>query len=393
MIFSDNITQPQNPNSLVLIPTFENSLRDQIIMKKLEFQLDPTIQESEVFKTDELKDDKPENQTSEPKCENVINLPSNPLQIKLRPKFRQKFDFDQQKIVIERILLSGQQKAAEEVIRVKNQTKKELFPAVKETVQGIQKDLVSIHEQTFILKEKLVMAQHELIKIEKVLKIQCKAASKIDFYSNFIKPYKKPKKPKKNDMFNEYISMKEQLGCLKVLASEYQRDSEFALQGVVQVKNEILALNELHSTRISKLKAIYEDQELTVLDECRKIRSEFRRFKEFAQIELEAREILNKRQSDFITKLYQELGNTKFIIQNPRLRTQYHRKVTGKPEKKENPRNENFSLTLKPPETPESFSLAQTRPVTNDLKFVKDEDECFSIRLVTRFRNSSTPFK
>lgn len=304
--------------------------------------------------------------------------------------------FENQKIVLERILLSGVQGVAEEGIRVKNKTKKELFPAVKETVQSIQKDLVFLNDESFNLKEKLGVAKNELNKIEKAFCVQSEAAWKIDFYSSLVKPYKKAKKPQSLSILSEYSAMQEQLGCLKVLASEFQRDSNIAQEGVVKLQKDLKTITESHKLRISRLKAHYEEKESDIKDETIKLKTEFRRYKQNAKIELEARDLISKRQADFIQKLYQELGNTKFIIQNPRLRTQYHRKVTNKGKSLDSDRGEVISRALRIIETPESLSLAQTRPVTNDLKIFNkkgEEDESFSFRVVTRIRNSVTPFK
>ena len=304
--------------------------------------------------------------------------------------------FENQKIVLERILLSGVQGVAEEEIRVKNKAKKDLFPAVRDTVQSIQKDLVFLNDESFNLKEKLGVTKNELNKIEKAFSVQSEAAWKIDFYSSLIKPSKKRPKPKKFSILSEYSSMQEQLGCLKVLASEFQRDSNIAQEGVIKLQKDLKTLTESHSLRISRLKAHYEEKEHDIKDETLKLKTEFRRFKQNAKFESEARDLIVKRQADFIQKLYQELGNTKFIIQNPRLRTQYHRKVTNKGKSLDSDRGELVSRALRIIETPESLSLAQTRPVTNDLKIFNkkgEDDESFSFRVVTRIRNSATPSK
>ena len=314
------------------------------------------------------------------------------------------WDFDRQKTLTERILTSGLQRAREEEIRVKNRTKKEFYPVIQESVYTLQKDMAQMVVQHQNLKEKLSEIQSYMLKIEHTLNLQYKATSKMEAFLHKDRPFNKKTKVRASPLLQEILLMQAQCSCLREVTAEYHKDADKVSEVVEKVQREIVSLKEAHQAKIAKLKNFYSQKESAIHDEIDQLKAMYSNYRSRAELELDLREIIKKRQVDFVGKLYTELGNSKFIIQNPRLRMQYNRKVNRNEIPEEDSegsvsldkRNAMFSRGTKYSDGKESFSLAQTRPVTNDLrggvKKYEDEDP-FAIRVVTRARNVITPLR
>lgn len=314
------------------------------------------------------------------------------------------WDFDRQKSLTERILTSGLQKAKEEEIRVKNQTKKEFYPVIQESIYTFKKDIAQMVTQHQSMKEKLSEIQNYMLKIENTLNYQYKATSKMEIFMHREKALNTKKKVKPSPLIHEISLMQVQASCLREVTAEYHKDADKVSEKVEKVQKEIVQLKEAHQVKIAKLKNFYLQKESAIHQEIDQLKAQYSNYKLRAELELDLRNIIKKRQVDFVGKLYTELGNSKFIIQNPRLRMQYHRKVNRSEIVEEDldrsesvdKRNGMFSRGTKYSDGRESFSLAQTRPVTNDLRGgVKkcDDEDPFAIRVVTRVRNVITPLR
>lgn len=323
---------------------------------------------------------------------------------RLKKKPGQNFwDFDRQKILTERIITAGLQKAKEEEIRVKNQTKKEFYPIIQETIYNFQKDIAQMVVQHELLKERLREIENYMLKIEDTLNHQYKATAKMEIFLHKEKHLNYNKQKAKDcPLIQEIFIVESQVSCLRQVTAEYSKDAEKVSDSVKKIEEKIVLMKETQMNKITKLKNFYMQKENAIYEDIEKIKARFANYKLRAELELDLRDVIKKRQMDFMGKLYTELGNSKFIIQNPRLRMQFHRKVnrvSGSQEQGEENverRNELLSRCTKYSDGRESFSLAQTRPVTNDLKIGPkkfDDDDPFTFHVVTRIRNSVTPFR
>ena len=290
-----------------------------------------------------------------------------------------------------------------EEIRVKNHTKKEFFPKVKEILSSFQLDIDSIIRNKDKMKEKYMLAEREISVLINTMCIQDRLINRREL--NDIKPILIDNMPKENPIKKEISVLQPKLGCLREVAAEFNRDSQNAEEKVAKIQSEINIMKNIHNSQVEKMKTFYENKEEEISKETYEIKQQFEQYKVISEHELQMREIICKRQKDFILKLYGELGNSKYIFNNPRLRQLLHMKTNAKAENQEKPQSPNPTkrpgISTGATKFSENESLGNTRPVTRDfrstvspkLKKFEDSINLNFTRPFTRDTRSLTPYK
>ena len=298
-----------------------------------------------------------------------------PAELEIQPKIveslKKEWKIDKDTEKYKRITEAHSEETRALAIKVTNKTKKKLFSTVKNIVYGFQQNISEINENNGKMKESLLSVTRDHIKLEKKLKSQDRVINKhnIEYFDSPL-----PDFVEKNNVFQDEISvLTPQLACLREVAAEFNKDLQTEQEKVLKIKSEINQLNLLHKQQVEKLRNHYETKEFAVIEDIDAIKQNFENYKKQTSQELELREIIVKRQKEFISKLYSELGNSKFIFKNPRLRQLLHLKSQTKEEIEEvlplsSYAKKRIGVSTRGTKYSENESLINTRPGTRDLR-------------------------
>lgn len=328
-------------------------------------------------------------------------VPDN--QPKITAKKLREWDIDKQEKAITRIKNASIEEINIEGIRVKNITKKELFPAVKEIVASFKREIDSISQNSFKMKEKKLVINRDQLHLLKKMCVQDRLLTR--FNIGEINLITDQEFYEESSVVKELKILQPQLACLREVAAEHNKDFLVANEKIAKVKLEMSQLKYNHEVKIANLKSFYEDKEEKANEEAFILSQGLRNLKEKSGKELEILCIIHQRQQEFIHKLYEELANSKYIFNNPRLRQLLHVKFRTKTENIEEPTSsyskKRSGVSTRATKYSDIEEKNGSRPVTRDfrstvtpklseIKEIRDSSEFFKVKYQNR---SKTPYK
>ena len=339
-----------------------------------------------------------------PKPKKRSMAPPEPIESKpaITIKTLKERDIDKQSTLVQRIKDAGAEESRIEEIRVKNSTKKELYPAVRDIIYKFQQDKDSISKSTNMMKDDLLLLTREESWLIKKMCLQERLLSRHNLEE--VEAKKKRKPPEESEVSKQIKIFSAQVSCLREVTAEFNKDYIQADQKLDKIRVEISNLKSVHEIQVSKIKTKYLTKEQAILEEIEKIKLDHEAFKIKSEEELDIREIIFKRQQDFIYKLQQELGNSKYIFNNPRLRQLLYAKLQGKVESPESlpassytKKRAGVSTRAPSAQIEDRISFSGSRPVTRDLRPIfsprlSDIAEVFPFNPKPKHLRSQTPY-
>lgn len=213
-------------------------------------------------------------------------------------------------------------------ITVRNQTKKELRKAVLDIQEQFQLEVFTMKKEHNTMKEEITAKNRQIYgygqyNIEQNNIIFCN-----QMHDPAIKEVQPDATKHEINSLKDSISLYTiQLNAIKEVAAEYGREAELAIRKVKEVDLEIQKIKNAHEVAMQLLRQAIGSEEEEILCEKKAIEDEFNGFKNKISQELEIRDLLDKRQKDFITSLQSEIKDAKMILQNPRMRIRVHEKL------------------------------------------------------------------
>jgi hypothetical protein len=310
---------------------------------------------------------------------NIPIVPEPNIKLKKISLEANQWDYEKQEKIMDRLKYYTIEKVRELGIKVKNQTKRELFETVKEIVAGFQSNILEINENNYKMKENYVSINRTIMQLIQKLANQNKV---IDSHAIKDSEFQSSLEPTEENLIQQEIkTLAPQAYCLREVAAEVNKDHIQANEKVQKANQELNSIIKLHNTQLENVKNHYETKENLINQEIEEIKQEYDQYKFKAEQELLIRDIIYKRQKEFINKLYDELGNTKFIFNNPRLRHQLQAKA----------KTIDFEANSV---VRSSYTIKRPRIQTRATKYSENEDlSIWNSRPVTRDLRSCTPYK
>ncbi|OMJ67508.1 hypothetical protein SteCoe_35310 [Stentor coeruleus] len=343
----------------------------------------------------ELIDDKEKNEVFIHETQSNVSKP------KINTSDLIKWDFDKQKKIFERLKNSGLQRIIEEKIRTENQTKKEAIPEIKDFI-------VTLEKKFFDMNDEIIRMHEEMIKVNRDnenLKEKIKSQKLIAAISK-----KQPQKCKcfytttdNSKLLESFKVLEPQIVCLREVLGACKKQSLRGKETVFKLESQLAAMKNDYKSYIENIGRSYIEQESNILKETEEIKQKFDEYKQKSAKEIEIRNIIYNRQQIFIEKLHHDIGVTKFLFNNPTLRTLYASRLKD-PESNTRSHSPSLSLShkragLNSRMTKNSdfteVTTPQTRPVTRErkhtkLKITEDIDNYINIKAMINKR-ASTP--
>lgn len=210
-------------------------------------------------------------------------------------------------------------------IKIRNQTKKELFATVNEMKTNFQREAVRLQE-TFAESRSVIQK-----KDAEILKLIGKVGEQETLISELRirfgkKKQKKEKNREKNGKGLEEVEkngkeklLQLQIEALKLVCEDYKQDMtrfKDLNQKLIEENQELLKGYEETKRELADLSRVLREK---YQREKENALSELNKFKLQAEKELEVRELLNTRQQETIASLQEELKSAKIIINTPRI--------------------------------------------------------------------------
>ncbi|OMJ81545.1 hypothetical protein SteCoe_17951 [Stentor coeruleus] len=325
-----------------------------------------------------------------------------------KPEITQKqlklWDFDKQKSTFERLRNSGLQRLTEERIRAENLTIKEALPEIKEFHYALEKKFLGMNEEIMRMHEELIRINRDNECLKDKIKSQRLVASISERQPKKVKIFYIT--PDNSNLLKNLKILEPQVVCLREVLGACKKESIRGKETVNKLEEELLVIQNNHKVHTEKLEKSYMEQESVILKESKDLREKFEEYKEKSEKEIEIRDIVYKRQQAFIEKLWEDLGTSKFIFNNPTLRVSF---LNRSRDSESQSRCASPALVLsqrragmqsrltKNTDYTEMTTLPQSRPVTRERRYTKlriseDLESSLSIQRITTKR-SSTPYR
>lgn len=314
------------------------------------------------------------------------------------------WDFDKQKSTFERLRNSGLQRLTEERIRAENLTIKETLPEIKEFHFALEKKFLGMNDEIMRMHEELIRTNRDNEYLNEKIRSQRLVASISERQAKKVKIFYLT--PNNSTMFKSLKVLEPQVVCLREVLGACKKESIKGKETVNKLEEDLSVIQNNHKVHVEKLEKSYMEQEAVILKESEDLKKKFEEYKEKSAKEVEIREIIYKRQQAFIEKLWEDLGTSKFIFNNPTLRISFLNRTRDSEcqSRSASPalvlaqrRADMQSRLTKNTDYTEMTTLPQSRPMTRERRYTKlgineDLESSLSIQRITTKR-SSTPYR